>query len=100
MPELDAADRIVDAVDGLLLGPAQVLLGLAEDLEEELLLAGEVPVEDALADAEALHDLGHRRRVVALLGEPGGREVHQLLAALPASLGQASVHGRGTLAVT
>ena len=65
MPSSMRSDRIVDVGDGLLLAAAQVLLGVAEDLDEELLLRVEVPVEDALAHAEAVDDLGHRRRVVA-----------------------------------
>ena len=76
--ELDAADRIGGVGERLLLGAAQILLGLAEDLEEQLLLAVEVPVEDALADPEALDDLGHAGRVVPVLGEPGGGELQQL----------------------
>ena len=56
-----------------LLAPAEVASGPPEDLEEQLLLGVEVPVEDALADAEALDDLGHRGRVVAVVGERAGR---------------------------
>ena len=79
--------------DRLLLLAPQVGLGLLEDLEEQLLLRVEVPVEDALADAEARHDLGDRGGVVALLGEARGGERHELVAALLAPLGQAPCHG-------
>src|SRR3954466_14697912 len=58
--ELDAGDRIGLVGDRRLLAPAQLALGIAENLEEELFLGGEVPVEDALADPEPLHDLRDR----------------------------------------
>ena len=51
--ELDAPDRVGLVGDGLLLAAAQVCLRVPQDLEEQLLLRVEVPVEDALADAEA-----------------------------------------------
>ena len=44
-----------------------------EQLGEQLLLRREVPVEDALADAERGDDVGDRRGVVAALGEQPGR---------------------------
>jgi len=91
--QLDAADRVVNPVDGLGLGASQVLLGLSQDLQEQFFLAGEIPVEDALTHPETLHDLGYRGGVVPLLGEAGGGEVHQLLASLTASLGQTAGHG-------
>src|SRR5205807_5873931 len=46
--ELDAADGIGLVCDGGLLPAPQLALGVAQDLEEELLLGGEVPIEDAL----------------------------------------------------
>ena len=90
--QLDAAHRIVLVGDRLLLGHPQGVLRVAEDLDEELFLAVEVPVEDALAHAEALDDLGHRGRVVAVLGEARRRVVHELLATLLASLSQPPGH--------
>ena len=61
--ELDPHDRVGLVADRLLLPAAQVLVRFAQDLRQQLLLRGEVPVEDALADAEALDDVGDRRRV-------------------------------------
>ena len=92
MPSSIRRDGVGLVGDRLLLAPAQVLLRVAQDLEEQLLLAGEVPVEDALADAEARHDLGDGRGVVAVLGESGRGERHELLAALASPLGQPAVH--------
>ena len=91
-PLFDPADGVVLIADCDLLATPQVVLGLAQDLEEQLLLRGEVPVEDALADAHAGDDVGDRRRVVAVLGEALRREVHQLPAAVPAPLGEPPVH--------
>ncbi len=53
---------------------------------QELVLGVEVPVEDAFAHAEAVHDAGHRGGVVALGGEAAGGDVHQLVSA-PGALG-------------
>ena len=93
--ELQAADRISVILDRTQLGPAQLLLGGAEDLDEELLLGGEVPVEDALADAEAVDDVGHRGRVVAIGGEPLGGVRDELRPSFRPSGGQPSLrHGR------
>ena len=66
---LDPPDGVGLVGHGLALGAPQVALGVGQDLPEELLLGGEVPVEDALAHAEAVDDVGHRRRVVAVGGE-------------------------------
>ncbi len=77
--ELDAADRIVDTLDRVLLALAQVVVRRLQELGEQLLLRGEVPVEDALADAERGDDVGHRSRVIAALGEQAGGAGHQLL---------------------
>ncbi len=70
---LDAADGIGLVGDGLALGPAEVALGVGQDLAQELLLGGEVPVEDALAHAEAVDDVGDRRGVVSLRWRIVGR---------------------------
>ena len=59
---LDTPHRIVLVRDRLLLGDPQGVLCVAQDLDEQLFLPVEVPVEDALAHAEALDDLGDRRR--------------------------------------
>ena len=99
-PELDALHGVGLVGDGLLLLAAEVGLGLPQDLEEQLLLRVEVPVEDALADAQAGHDLRHRRRVVALLGEAGGRERHQLVSAVLATLGESPCHDGPNRTVT
>ena len=87
-PALDAADRVVGGPDRLALAPAEVLLGVVEDLQEQLILRVEVPVEDAFADAEAGDDLGHRGGVEAVLGEPLGGDVHELALALFTPPGQ------------
>ena len=58
---------------------------------------GEVPVEDALADAERVDDVGDRGGVVAPLGEEPGRAGDQLLAALPASRRELAAHRRPAL---
>ena len=73
-----------------LLASAQVLLGLAQDLAEQLVLGGEVPVEDALADPEAVDDLGDRGGVVAMCGEAWVAKAMSCAAALRAALGQPS----------
>ena len=80
--ELDAAHRITFVAYGRPLCPAQVELGLTQDLDEELFLRIEVPVEDTLADAESRDEVGNRRVVVAALGEPVGGIVDQLIATL------------------
>ena len=64
--ELEPADRVGLVAHAVPLRPADGPLALAEDLHEELLLRLEVPVEDALADAEAVDQLGDRGRVVAV----------------------------------
>src|SRR5438445_727062 len=76
--ELDATHGIGLVADGCLLSPAQLLLRVAQDLDEKLFFCREVPIEDALADAEALHDLGDGRAVVAVLGEARGGVLHRL----------------------
>src|SRR5207237_5028580 len=91
--QLDALHGVGLVGDGGLLAPPQLLLRLAEDLTEQLLLGGEVPVEDTLSHAEALDDLRHRGGVVAVLGEALGGVLHELLATLETSLGQAAGHG-------
>src|SRR5207302_10519915 len=90
--ELDAVYGIGLVGDGGLLTFAQLALGVAQDLEEQLLLGREVPVEDALAHAQSLHDLGDRGGVVAVLGEAGRGVRHQLLTTFPAPLGEAAIH--------
>ena len=91
---LDAAYRVGLVGDGLALGAAQVALGVGQDLAEELLLGGEVPVEDPLAHAEAVDDVGDRGRVVPLGGELPGGEVEELLTSPLPPCGQAACHGR------
>ena len=81
-----------------LLAAAEVLVRTAEQLDEELLLAREVPVEDALADAEAGDDVGDRGGVVAALGEEPRRLAQDLRTAGPAPLRQLPRH-RVTLRV-
>ncbi len=83
--ELDARQRIAGVLDGVLLRASQVLLRVAEDLDEELILRVEVPVEDALADTDAGDDLGDGRGMEAVLRELAGRDVHELAAPLPSS---------------
>jgi hypothetical protein len=90
--ELDAHDWVGLVADRLLLPAAKLLVRLAQDLRQQLLLRGEVPVEDALADAEALDDVGDRRRVVAALGEELGRVLHELTAAILAPLRELAAH--------
>lgn len=89
---LDAPDGVVLVGDGVHLRASEVLLGIAQYLEEELLLRGEVPVEDALAHAEAADDLLDGGRVVAALGEAGGGVVHQLAPSFLPPLGQPPCH--------
>src|SRR5207248_296105 len=95
--ELDAPERIGLVGDGLLLAPAQLLLGLAEDLAEELLFRREVPVEDALAHTQPGDDLGDRGRVVTVLGETADGVLHELTTPLPTPLGETTVHRLRTL---
>src|SRR5262249_12971662 len=77
-----------------LLPLAQLVVGRLQQLGEQLLLGGEVPVEDALADAEGLDDVGDRSRVVATLGEEACRAVDELVAPLAAPGRQLSAHRR------
>ena len=51
--ELDAGHRVGLVTDRGLLAPAEVLVRTAQDLDEQLFLAREVPVEDTLADVQA-----------------------------------------------
>ena len=76
--QLEPFDGVVDALDAALLGAAHVVLRGAEDLGEELLLGVEVPVEDALADAEAVDEFGDRGRVLPVGGEARRGELDQL----------------------
>ena len=68
-----------------------------QQLDEQLFLRGEVPVEDALADAEMLNDVGDRCRVVTAFGEQRGRGRDELLAPVTASLRQLPPHRRCNL---
>jgi hypothetical protein len=61
-------------------------MAFPEDLGQQLLLGGEVPVEDPLAHAHALHDLGHGGGVEAVLGESVRGEVHELTPPIAAPL--------------
>ena len=72
-PELDAAHRVGLVADRRLLALAQLVVRRLEQLGEQLVLRREVPVEDALADAERVDDVGDRGGVVAPLGEQPGR---------------------------
>ncbi len=90
--ELDAAHGIGFVADRLLLALAEVVVRRLQQLREELFLRREVPVEDALADAERLDDVGDGGRVVAALGEEPGRAGDQLFTALPAALRELPAH--------
>ena len=68
--ELDASTGILHLVDRPLLAATEVPLRRPQDLDEQLLLRVEVPVEDALADTEAVDDVGDRRGVVPIGREP------------------------------
>ncbi len=92
--ELDATDRVGLVADRLLLAPAQVVLRLAQDLDEQLLLGGEVPVEHAFPDAQPGDHIGDRRRVVPAGGEALRREAHELGASCLAPCRQLAVHAR------
>jgi hypothetical protein len=84
-PALDPLNRILDALDRMLLSLPQVVVRRLQELREQLLLGGEVPIEDALADAQCRHDVGHGCRVIAALGEKPGRHAHQLLSPFASS---------------
>ena len=90
--ELDAAHRVGFVADRLLLALAQIVVRRLEQLGEELVLRREVPVEDALADAERGDDVGDRGGVVAPLGEQPGRAGDQLLPALLTSGRELAAH--------
>src|SRR5207245_11405251 len=90
--ELDAPDGIDLVADGLLLALAQLVVRRLEQLGEQLLLRREVPVEDALADPERGHDVGHRRGVVAALGEEPCCALDQLIPPFLASGRQLAAH--------
>ena len=89
---LDAAHRVGLVGDGLALCPAEVPLRVGQDLAQQLLFGGEVPVEDALAHAEAVDDVGHRCRVVSLGGELPGCVVEQFEPAPLPPCGQPACH--------
>jgi hypothetical protein len=59
----------------LLEHPAAERMELQVELEEDVLLAGEVVVERCLGGAEAFGDIPQRRLVVALLGEQLERDL-------------------------
>lgn len=65
---------------------------LVEQGEVELQLAGEVLVENGLADSRALRDVVHRRGVVALGDEDLLRGAQQLIAS--GTAGQPGARGR------
>ena len=93
--ELDAAHRVGLVADRLLLALAQLVVRRLEQLGEQLFLRGEVPVEDALADAERGDDVGDRGGVVAPLGEEPGRARDQLLPAFLTSGRELAAHESG-----
>ena len=73
----------LSVVERIASGTASISLlhALVEQRQVELLLAGEVLVEDRLADPGPLRDLVHRRRVVAAGDEDLHGRVEQLAAA-------------------
>src|SRR5262245_40458821 len=81
----DALERIAGFFDGVLLRAPQILLRLVQDLDEQLILRVEVPVEAALSHADPGDDLRHRRRVEPVLREEPRRHAHQLPAAVASS---------------
>lgn len=89
---LDAADGIIYAIDRLFLTATHARLRFAQDLQEQLVLRREVPVEDPFADAEALDDLSDRGGMEAVVREAVGREQHELRAPLLATLRQLPLH--------
>ena len=76
----DRLERIARLEVQLALGGADVGVGLLEDGEEELVLAGEVVVDELLVDAAALGDRLHARAAEAVAGELGHRRAQDLLA--------------------
>ncbi len=98
-PLFDPSGRVVLAGDGIALGQAKIPDRLLQDGDHELVLGSEVPVEDALAHSQPVHDGGHRCRVVALGGERVGGHVHELPATPGSSRGEAMHHGAPTLRV-
>ena len=76
----DRLQRIARLEMQLALGVADVGVGLLEDGEEELVLAGEVVVDELLVDAAALGDLFHARAAEAVAGELGHRRAQDFLA--------------------
>jgi hypothetical protein len=57
---------------------AEAARRVREDLAEERFLRLEVPVEDALADADVSDDVGYARAREALIGSQCDRRLHQL----------------------
>ena len=92
MPSSIRAHRVGLVADRGLLAASEVLVRAAEQLDEQLFLAGEVPVEDALADVQARHDVRDRGRVVAPLGEQPRRFAHDLEAPVATTLRQLPRH--------
>ena len=69
----DRLERVARLEVQLALGVADVGVGLLEDGEEQLVLAGEVVVDEPLVDAGALGDRVHARAAEAVRGELGRR---------------------------
>ena len=95
--ELDASHRVVSSPMACCWGGAGPCCASLRISRKSSSLRVEVPVEDALADAEALHDLGHRRRVVAVSAKRWAANVHELAAPFLAPLGQPRFIGHGTV---
>ncbi len=76
--ELEPLDRVGFVTDRLRLRPTKVVAGVFEDLDQQLFLGREVPIEDALAHADPIDELVDRSWVVAVLGEAVGGVVEQL----------------------
>jgi hypothetical protein len=85
---LDADPGVGDPLDGNVLSAPEVEQRFLQQLGEQGLLGFEVPVEDALADAELVANVGDGRAVVALLGEEAGGGGDNLLPPFASPLGE------------
>ena len=90
---LDASGRVRLPGNGLTLGLPDGGQCIGEDLGEQLVFGGEVPVEDPFSNADALDDAGHRGGVVAVGGEAPGGVVHEVATTLDALGGESACHG-------
>ena len=78
MPSSSRLIAVGFVTDRLRLRPTKVVAGVFEDLDQQLFLGREVPIEDALAHADAVDEIVDRSWVVAVLGETAGGVVEQL----------------------